>query len=171
MERAKALSVTPSRLSEPLIGCDAATDALRGIAGGHLDRRAGFQTCMSRNSDATIRVSSPTVKAGSPRAWRTWVECQNRSWAARHSPRPSWKRYQDAGADQHDTGDPRIAIRRQRLHAACPAPSLLATMSVRTDHDKNAQHQAAGGDVMRVAGQPVDGDCEGGQPQHHVLRA
>ena len=46
--------------------------------------RAGFQGCMSRNSDATTRVSSPTVKAGSPRAWRISAECQNCSWAARH---------------------------------------------------------------------------------------
>ena len=54
-------------------------------ADGHLDRHAGFQSCMSRNSCATTRVSSPTVKAGSPRAWRISAECQNCSWLARHS--------------------------------------------------------------------------------------
>ena len=40
---------------------------------------------MSRNSCATTRVSSPTVKPGSPRAWRTSAECQNCSCPARHS--------------------------------------------------------------------------------------
>ncbi len=57
------------------------TEMLRMSVSG---RRTGFQSWMSRNSCATTRVSSLTVKAGSPRAWRISAECQNCSWPARH---------------------------------------------------------------------------------------